>query len=521
MRKLSFLTTAICIILFSCNKNTKTNLNAVFNESNLQQQLFDINITRDTTLLTVSGCIIKVPAGSLQSDNNNVKLEIKEAINLKDILLAGLTTMSGKQTLSSAGMIYINAAEGTKVEIKKALEVLVPIKMFNPNMQVYKGTKLDNGKIDWQNPTPLAEDETIKKISVGEQIFKANCSNCHKIDGDYTGPSLLGVTYRRPKKWLYDFMKSPANMIATDCNSKELFNKWKPTIMTAFPVLEDGGGLDSVFAYIKSETDKRGLGHIKYEKTCCDSCYDYKEALKKVNKNRNELIEKNGDLFNLDRVISVPNNPLTDTLLSNISIDIENTKNYITPTSVKATYYTIKIEAFGWFNLDFCTRGTEGCKESELFVNIKGTFDLEYNANLIIPNKKIFVEGGKLDNNTQYGFSEANGKIILPQNEKCIIVAFAQYKDNFIFGKASFNSSTRQTISLSTKEITKIEMEKEFSLLGLEDVKMEVNKSKNADKIRNADTKLGSLKKLLPKNCDCQFENASPIKADTSVLYVR
>jgi cytochrome c2 len=518
MRKLSFLTIAICIILFSCNRNTKTNLNAVFNESNLQQQFFDINITTDTTLLTNSGCVIKIPAGSLQGDNNHVKLEIKEAINLKDILLAGLTTMSGKQTLSSAGMIYINAAEGAKVEIKKALEVLVPTKTFNPNMQVYKGTKLGDGKIDWQNPTALAEDETTKKISAGKQLFKAMCSSCHKIDADYTGPSLLGITYRRPKKWLYDFMKSPANMIATDCNSKELFNKWEPTIMTAFPVLENGGGLDSIFAYIKSETDKRGMGNIKYEKTCCDSCYDYRKAYLEISDKRKDLIDDNGYFYSIDREITIPQKQTSIAFNS-----VDDAKNYINPTTIKATYYTIKVEAFGWYNLDFCLSGSEGCMESELFVNIKGAFNLEYNINLIIPNKKVFVEGGKLNNNTQYGFLETNGKIILPQNEECIIVAFAQYKDNFIFGKALFNSKIKQTISLSTKEVTKAEMEKEFALLDLENVRMKVEKSKNADKIRSTDTKLNSLKKLLPKNCDCIFpkDTTMPMPGTNYILSIK
>ncbi len=512
-----FILLFISVLFYSCTKNPKSNLHKFFNETNLQEQLFEINVTRDTTLLTASGCILRIATGSLQSDNKNVKLEIKEAIHLKDILLAGLTTKSGNKTLSSAGMIYLNVAKGYKATIIKPIEVLVPSETYNPAMQVFKGKKQDNGNIDWQNPTALAADETSKKIGIGEQIFKAQCSNCHKIEQDYTGPALIGITYRKPKKWIYDFMKSPENMIITDCYSKEQFDKWKPTVMTAFPALESGGGLDSLFAHIKAESDKRGMGNIKYEKTCCDSCYEYKEALAKINNKRNKLIEDNGAMFNLDRVIPVPADPNLDTIAFTESIEVENPKKYISPTSVKATYYTIKMEAFGWHNLDFGLSELDVCKESELFVRMQGQYKLEYNVCLIIPSRKVFVEGGKLEDGEQYGFKETNGKIILPQKEQCYVVAFAAYKDKFIFGKTLFSAGLKQTITVATKEMTKEEMEKEFALLDLEDVKMKVDKSKNSDKIRQTDKKLDAIQKLLPKNCDCIINGkiqTEPILAD-------
>ena len=92
--------------LFGCNK--KTNLNSILNEKNLPPQLFNIDITKDTTLITLNGCLVKIPAGSLQSTTNPVKIIIKEALKIEDILLAGLITKSGNDILSSAGMVYIN-----------------------------------------------------------------------------------------------------------------------------------------------------------------------------------------------------------------------------------------------------------------------------------------------------------------------------------------------------------------------------------------------------------------------------
>ena len=487
------------IFLFSCNKKNVNSFHEVLNQNNLEIQNFSINIERDTTLVTKNGCVIKIPAGSLESDTKLIKLIIQEAISLKDILLGGLTTKSGNNSLSSAGMMNINVAEGFKATIKKSIEILVPSKTFNSDMQVYKGKENEDGKIDWQNPTALPEDVTTKSISAGEQIFKALCTNCHKIDMDYTGPLMSGVTYRRQKKWLYDFTRNPSEMIATDCNSKELFEKWKPTVMTAFPALSDQA-LDSLYGYIKAETDKSGLGNIKYEKSCCDSCYDYKKALKNLSDKRDALIEENENFFNLDRTVTVPFNGQ----VTGFPTEANEVKNYVTPTSVKATYYTINIEAFGWYNIDALIKGTNNCKESELFVKINEE-EVDYNVSLIIPNMKVFVEGGKLVDESKYGFYETNGKIPLPQNMQCFVVAFAQYKDQFLFGQASFNASTKQTIVINTKIISKEEMLNAFSALDLADVKMKIKDSKNSKEIRETDNQTDSLNKLKPKNCDCGF----------------
>ena len=84
----------------------------------------------------------------------------------------------------------------------------------------------------------------------GEALFKAQCANCHKIDGDYTGPWLKGVRDRQPsKEYIYEWMANPAGKIATDAYAKALFAKWKPTIMTAFPALKKAE-IDAILDYV-------------------------------------------------------------------------------------------------------------------------------------------------------------------------------------------------------------------------------------------------------------------------------
>jgi len=88
----------------------------------------------------------------------------------------------------------------------------------------------------------------------GEALFKANCANCHKPDADYTGPALKGWSTRVPdKEWIYKWVANPAQMIASDAYAKSLFEKWKPTVMTAFSNLKKEE-IDAIMKYVDDYT---------------------------------------------------------------------------------------------------------------------------------------------------------------------------------------------------------------------------------------------------------------------------
>jgi Cytochrome c/Cytochrome c7 and related cytochrome c len=84
----------------------------------------------------------------------------------------------------------------------------------------------------------------------GEALFKAQCANCHKVDGKYTGPWIKGARDRQPdKEYIYKWMANPAGMIASDAYAKTLFAEYKPTIMTAFPNLKKAE-IDAILDYV-------------------------------------------------------------------------------------------------------------------------------------------------------------------------------------------------------------------------------------------------------------------------------
>ena len=86
----------------------------------------------------------------------------------------------------------------------------------------------------------------------GEALFKAQCANCHKPNQDYTGPALAGARKREPStEWVYKWVANPSAMIASDPYAKALFEKWKPTVMTAFPALKKAE-IDAILDYVDS-----------------------------------------------------------------------------------------------------------------------------------------------------------------------------------------------------------------------------------------------------------------------------
>jgi hypothetical protein len=354
---------------------------------------------------------------------------------------------------------------------------------------------------------------------------------CHKIYSDFTGPNLYGVTDRRPKKWLYDFTRHAGEMIhesaasiytktgdgflADSSYSRDpyaicLFNKYG-SLMTSFPFLSDWE-LDKIYSYIKSESDKHPPTDSSASKSCCDSCEAYHIRMHELLKTKGQLIDSNERYFNIERDIPIPPNIGSASIPNNnTSLPLSDNVSRVSTRIAKAVYYTINIQAVGWYNLDILMKDYSECQPSELFVRIQGSYKIELNIVLVIPSVKAFVEGGKLSNANEYGFDEANGKIPLPKAAKAYIMAFGEYENKIIFGQTGFTTQLKQTIDVTLLETTKQKMTEAIRSLKLDDVNVDIHKSKNADKIAEADMGIKEAKKLLPKNCNCGQPTAAPL----------
>ena len=78
-----------------------------------------------------------------------------------------------------------------------------------------------------------AASANAQSIQEGQTLFTTKCYSCHNVgSGDKTGPDLKGVTTRRSKEWLHEFVNGPAAMSAKgDAAARQLFSKFPATVM--------------------------------------------------------------------------------------------------------------------------------------------------------------------------------------------------------------------------------------------------------------------------------------------------
>jgi len=98
-----------------------------------------------------------------------------------------------------------------------------------------------------------------QSVQEGQTLFSTKCYSCHNIgSGDKTGPDLKGVTARRTKDWLNEFINAPASMNARgDANANQLFKKFSPTVMPDQALTQ--GQIDSILMMIEDLTKKNEI----------------------------------------------------------------------------------------------------------------------------------------------------------------------------------------------------------------------------------------------------------------------
>ena len=89
--------------------------------------------------------------------------------------------------------------------------------------------------------------------SEGEQIFQAECQQCHAVGAEVLGPDLAGVNERRDEDWLISFIRNSQRMIRDgDELANELYEEYNQMVMPAVDL--NDREIRSVLAYIDQET---------------------------------------------------------------------------------------------------------------------------------------------------------------------------------------------------------------------------------------------------------------------------
>jgi len=475
-------------------------------------ELYTIDVRHDTLLRTAHGAKINIPRGSIDANGaDTVRLEIKEAYTIAEMLRYGLLTQSDGRPLSSGGMIDIRPAEGSSARIVRPINVALPTLRVEENMQRFKGIVDDKGKINWTDPRPLADSSAQKAIAYGKSIFETNCRSCHSLRYSVTGPALAYIGQRRSEEWLYDFIRHNDKVLSSgDCYARYIYNIYNKTPMNTFPEL-NRADVRHVIDYITSESQLIDSNQVPNYTRELDSCLRYKQLAGALERNREALIRANGprtDVIRRDDTGAI----ITDTVV------VYTSPAPVTTIEHPSIYYQFTVESFGWYNVDALLKDLPGVLPSELRVQMTPEYAAEVNVFLVLPGRKIFTEGGVLkDSKTEFGFLTEDGQIPLPQGEQAYVFATGEYQGKPVFAVRGFMMARQQTINLQPVPMTKEEITEAIRHLDFNQLAIRVAESPNAVRIRGIDTSLAAVARFKPQHCDCDCGVNFP-GTDTAVV---
>ncbi|NIG55581.1 cytochrome c [Chitinophaga sp. Cy-1792] len=429
----------------------KAPLNRVTRAENLPLHEVEINTTRDTVLVLPEGLRITIPAGALASKNNPAKLELLEALTIEDMIRAGLTTTTNGHLLSSGGMFCILPAKGEEISIKKPLTVEVPASKISDGMQLYQGVGI-NGQTDWRYPEPIVDSDKTS-LAIGKLLFRQNCASCHDPLKRGTGPALYNVMERwdHDTATVYTIINDGNSLFGKDMRWECLFTEYNKTAMTVFPALSKYE-INSILEYIEfvgRDGKVQEPQQQSYATQVCDPCTfarmqatKFKKKLKKngvdVDGNDNEGFVTRTDLRTADTVYGY----------GKISIAGQDQ----TGQEQKAKYYTVKINNFGWKNVDEETRSIAATRACKLSVALTQPADPSLHIFLVIPDDRIFSLGGLLVDGKSYGFYGTDSLVYLPINKSAYVLGIAEAGNKFLFGMTPFTTQLQLDLKLDVKE---------------------------------------------------------------------
>src|SRR5690606_3632756 len=110
-----------------CNYDSITNTvklhqNDPFKNTIVKSQTFDIDSKQDNVIEGEKGTVLVFPKGCFKNSNgkivdNNVKIELSEALSLEEMLLPNLATTAGGRLRETDGMSYSNGTANRQLLI--------------------------------------------------------------------------------------------------------------------------------------------------------------------------------------------------------------------------------------------------------------------------------------------------------------------------------------------------------------------------------------------------------------------
>lgn len=172
MKKLSQIILFLCLVssLVSCTSESESvqvteiaSDKDPYIENLSNRQFFDIDPNIDHVIEGDGGTVLVIPSGAFKNSKGetvteNVQIELSEALNIEDILLANLTTTSDGELLMTDGMIHLSVTsngEQLTIDEDNPLYIEIPTENKQPGMMAYEGSRDEQGNINWNSPKAL------------------------------------------------------------------------------------------------------------------------------------------------------------------------------------------------------------------------------------------------------------------------------------------------------------------------------------------------------------------------------
>lgn len=506
---------SLILLLVSCSNKSESFVNNIIGTQFLQEQQFTINTTVENRVKTKNGIEFLIPANAIKAKEVNVEIVVKEALTIEAMIKANLTTQTKDGLLSSDGMFLFSTKQ--KATIEKNIEVKVPTKNYNPNMQLFTGNN-ESGKIVWENPKPIMQNPAVPN---GENLFVKNCASCHAINKQLTGPALAHVENRfNNRENLIEYIKNSSKFMQWHYDGvdslpkgytyKKLMQKKEDAAYTLYlHCMWNGSAMNSFEGILRDEEIVSILDYIKNESKKYPDDFNTKNNFLNCKQKFIELV----NLVNMKEDLEnrMPKRAMVELNNMQPTADTIGTISKVAIEKFEAQYYVFNIDAAGWYNIDELLR-KENTAMSILTVEPNQDTLKRKEIFLAIPAYKVFAQGG-LINKTQYSFYYTNsGELPLPQGAEAYAIVFGEINKQLYFGVTQFVTSRDQNIKVEIKISSKDEIEKSINTLKFQNFNLKVEKNEpkfQLDSLENLIQK--KQNELKAKNCDCVlYSNAIP-----------
>lgn len=394
----------------------------VFNENNIESQIFEIDPNRDTLLIGDKGTQIKIFANNflipLEDSSKTILIELKEVTAHSEWVLGNLTTTesfpSSYQQLDPLiceKMLYVNAtSNGVNLDIDTSMGIgiIIPTDSVNEDfLRIHKGTNSDS-LIRWEPiKNPIIENASAMSAA-GYRVVKYRTTSKNSPNEDLPRTELTNQADGQRTKWVFDPSRKVGDTLIHD------------TLHYALQAENDTTSFDVHFSYIQ------GI-----------------------------WLDSNA-VFNFDNY----SNFVRHTVWQNCNND---------NNAFLQTNYLLRSYESGWLSLnrflhhphDVCKLGTASVI---LEVENSSDFDFVYTS-LLFNDGNVYIPGhqrknGKFDFFLDFGYEAHEGAYrSLPKGNATAIVA--AYKDGMpYFAIHQFKMESKNSISCNLEQTSLLKIRK-------------------------------------------------------------